>query len=234
MIGPLRPTGELGSLTADVGADSSAKLLTAVIADERPVIRAGVLTAVRASEDISEVVTCDYRDAVETIDRVVPEVLIIVVRDGDTEPFRIVATTKALHAELRVLALADSTNVTDLREAVISGVDSFLLTSASLADIRDAAANTGRGERVVSPEVAMQLAGSWRRDLDQSMASSLTPREIEVLELLAEGMTNQEIGDHLTVSARTIKTHVQNLLTKLDVPDRTGAVARAFRLGVIR
>lgn len=233
MIGPLRPTGEVRP-DDPLLLDPKERTLTAVVADDRPVIRAGIAAAVRPSDEIGHVVDTGLSDAVETIDRVLPEVLLIYVREGDPEAFRIVATTKALHADLRVLALADATNVTDLREAVIAGVDSFLLTTASMEEIREAAITTGQGDRVISPEVAVQLAGTWERDMDHSMAQSLTPREVEVLELLAEGLTNQEIGTRLSVSGRTIKTHVQNLLTKLDVPDRTGAVARAFRLGVIR
>lgn len=214
-------------------ASTSTRLATVVIADDRPLVRAG-LRAVLSEERISIVGECRLPDVVSTIDSELPAVLVTVARENDPDPFRVVATVKALHNELRVLVIADAASVVDLREAVISGVDSFLLTDASEQDIRDAIAATARGERVVSPEVAMQLAGSWRQSGDDGGSSPLTPRELEVLQLLAEGLTNQEVGARLGLSARTIKTHVQNLLTKLDVPDRTGAVARAFRLGLIR
>ena len=225
-----------GGHDVDVRTASSTptRLATVVLADDRPLIRAG-LRAVLAGEGISIIGECRLGDVVATVDRGLPSVLVTVARENDPDPFRVVATVKALHAELRVLVIADAASVVDLREAVISGVDSFLLTDASEQDIRDAIAATARGERVVSPEVAMQLAGSWRQSAsDDGGPTPLTPRELEVLQLLAEGLTNQEVGGRLGLSARTIKTHVQNLLAKLDVPDRTGAVARAFRLGLIR
>ena len=214
-------------------ATSATRVATVVFADDRPLVRAG-LRAVLTGDGVSIVGECGLGDVVATVGRELPSVLVTVARENDPDPFRVVATVKALHAELRVLVIADAASVVDLREAVISGVDSFLLSDASEQDIRDAIAATARGERVVSPEVAMQLAGSWRQGNDEGGPSPLTPRELEVLQLLAEGLTNQEVGTRLGLSARTIKTHVQNLLSKLDVPDRTGAVARAFRLGLIR
>jgi DNA-binding NarL/FixJ family response regulator len=212
---------------------AATRVATVVLADDRPLVRAG-LRAVLGSDGVDIVGECEVSGVVATVDRELPTVLVTVARENDPDPFRVIATVKALHAEIRVLVVADAASVVDLREAVISGVDSFLLTDASEQDLRDATTATARGERVVSPDVAMQLAGSWRQSGEEGGPSPLTPRELEVLQLLAEGLTNQEVGTRLGLSARTIKTHVQNLLSKLDVPDRTGAVARAFRLGLIR
>lgn len=205
----------------------------ALVADDRPLVRAG-LEAVVGAGDVDVTDSVPLGGIVQAVEEALPNVLVVAVRANDPDPFRVVATAKSLHPELRVLAIADAASVVDLREAVIAGVDSFLLSDASRGDIRDAVTATARGERVVSPEVAMQLAGSWRGDASSDEPAPLTPRELEVLQLLTEGLTNQEIGDRLGLSARTIKTHVQNLLSKLDVPDRTGAVARGFRLNLIR
>lgn len=210
------------------------RIATVVTADDRPLVRAGLRALLTGADGVELVGESTLSHVVETVDRELPAVLVTVARENDPDPFRVVATVKALHRELRVLVIADAASVVDLREAVVSGVDSFLLTGSSERDIRDAVTATARGERVVSPDVAMQLAGSWRQGGEDNGASALTPRELEVLQLLAEGLTNQEVGARLGLSARTIKTHVQNLLSKLDVPDRTGAVARAFRLGLIR
>ncbi len=206
-----------------------------VAADDRPLVRAGLRGVLTGVAGVDLVADCALDRVVDTVGRELPSVLVTVARENDPDPFRVVATVKALHPEMRVLVVADAASVIDLREAVISGVDSFLLSDAGEDEIRDAVTATARGERVVSPQVAMQLAGSWRQGAGtEGGASALTPRELEVLQLLAEGLTNQEVGTRLGLSARTIKTHVQNLLGKLDVPDRTGAVARAFRMGLIR
>jgi DNA-binding NarL/FixJ family response regulator len=225
--GAMSELGGLLSSEAVVGAPAT----TVLVCDARPVVRAG-LRAILAEQDL--VGECGLDNAVEQVQELRPAILVAGLRDDDPETFRIVATAKALHDTLRVLVVADGATVIDLREAVIAGVDSFLLTSAPAEELRDAVMRTAKGERIISPSIAMQLAGTWRHEPRESGASALTPRELEVLQLLAEGLTNQQVGSRLGLSARTVKTHVQNLLVKLDVPDRTGAVARAFRLGLIR
>ena len=206
---------------------------TIVVADDRPMIRAGILAALALDDNLVVAADCPLRLAVEAVETHRPDVMVVVLREGDPEPFRAMAAAKALRDELHVLSLADNVTSSGLREAVIAGTDGFLLTHAPLAEVASAIAATARGERVVSPEVAVHLVGSWRSS-DGPDRASLTPREMDVLELLAEGMTNSDVGARLEVSPRTVKTHVQNLLAKLDVPDRTGAVARGFRLGLIR
>ncbi len=204
---------------------------TVLVCDPRPLVRAGLATIIGSDAVIGD---CPPQHAVDRVTGQPPDVLVAGLRDDDPETFRVVATAKAVHDDLRVLVVADGATVIHLREAVIAGVDSFLLSSVSALELRDAVTRTARGERVVSPSIAMQLAGPWRHESRDAGASALTPREIEVLQLLAEGLTNQRVAARLGLSARTVKTHVQNLLVKLDVPDRTGAVARAFRLGLIR
>jgi DNA-binding NarL/FixJ family response regulator len=203
----------------------------AVVCDARPVVRAGLE---RVLEDLGEVTVADLPEVGDAIGSTVPSVLVAGLRIDDTETFQAIATATTATPTLRVLVVADGATVIDLREAVLAGVDSFLLASAPTGEVRDAAVATARGDRVISASIAMQLAGSWRSEPRDSGASALTARELEVLQLLAEGLTNDRIGERIGLTSRTVKTHVQNLLTKLDASDRTGAVARGFRLGLIR
>lgn len=207
---------------------------TAVVVDDRPLVRAGLATILEHGNDISVVAANPLADLVASVRAIQPSVVVVGIPTDDVDPFRPIAAANAISNVLYVLALTDRADGIDLREAVIAGVDSFLLTSSTATELRDAALATSRGERIVSPEIAMELAGSWRTDPRRGRQPALTPRESEVLELLAEGMTNQQVGAALGLSARTIKTHVQNLLTKLNAPDRTGAVAQAFRTGLLR
>ncbi|HEX2026397.1 MAG TPA: response regulator transcription factor [Nitriliruptorales bacterium] len=208
--------------------------VTAVVADDRPLVRAGLREALSGGDGDTAVADGSVGEVVDLIETVRPDVLVVVLRGQSPDPFRAVATAKALRDDLRVLVLADEVTAADLREAVVAGADGFVLTSAPLAEIRRAVVATARGERVVSSDVAMHLVGVWRPEHDRPQRAALTARETDVLRLLAEGLTNQQIADRLTLSPRTVKTHVQNLLGKLDVPDRTGAVARGFRLGLLR
>jgi DNA-binding NarL/FixJ family response regulator len=202
-----------------------------LVCDARPLVLAG-LTTVLADRGL--VASCELQAALNAVTEHDPDVLVAGLRVDDPGTFAVVAGAKASRPELRALIIADGATVIDLREAVIAGVDSFLLTSAPTAEIQDAVLRTARGDRVISPSIAMQLAGTWRQEVTEAGASALSPRELEVLQLLAEGLTNQQVASRLSLTARTVKTHVQNLLVKLDVPDRTGAVARGFRLGLIR
>ena len=200
-MNPTTPAPDAPTAVADATTTT-----TVLVADGRPVVRAG-LGAVLGDEAIELLGDCALEETVERVTAERPQVLVVGLRDDDPETFRVVATAKAVHDELHALVVADGATVIDLREAVIAGVDSFLLSSVTAEELRDAVTRTARGERIVSPSIAMQLAGRQRR---------------------RTGLAR------LGLSARTVKTHVQNLLVKLDVPDRTGAVARAFRLGLIR
>ena len=207
---------------------------TVVAVDARPIVRAGleVLLGGAAVLDVQSV--CGPEDASAAIEEHLPAVLVVSVGAEDPDPFQVVATAKALHPALHVLVLTDGSSVIDLREGVAAGADSFLLTTASLDEIADGVIATARGERAVSPAIAMQLALAWRDDRRSAGGSTLSARELEVVACMADGMTNQQVAEQLGLSARTVKTHVQNVLVKLDAADRTGAVATALRQGLIR
>jgi DNA-binding NarL/FixJ family response regulator len=203
----------------------------AVVCDSRPIVRAGLASVIASLGAVSEA-GLDEVPAAVTAGRT--DVLVAGLRIDDADTFPVIAARTSADPSLRVLIVADGATVIDMREAVIAGVDSFILASAPVGEVRDAAAATARGDRIISPSIAMQLAGSWRHEPHATGAASLSTRELEVLQLLAEGLTNERIGERVGLSARTVKTHVQNLLLKLDAADRTGAVARGFRLGLIR
>jgi DNA-binding NarL/FixJ family response regulator len=203
---------------------------TAVVASARPLLLEGLAAAL--ADDLQVVDRIRPTSIVTSVAEHRPDLLVLAVRGREDEPFGAVARATSGQPGLKVLVVADAASVTELREAVVAGVQSLLLGDAEIAEVRRAALATLAGERVLDPEVAIQLAGSWSGD-QGAAAAALTARELDVLGLLAEGMTNKDIGTELTLSPRTVKTHVQNLLVKLDTPDRTGAVAQGFRRGLI-
>jgi len=215
----------------DRGSTAGAPMWRAVVCDTRPVVRAGLATVIASLGPVCE---ASLHEVPAVVSAGRTDVLVAGLRIDDADTFPVIAARTSADPELRVLVVADGATVIDMREAVIAGVDSFVLASAPVGEIRDAAAATARGDRIISPSIAMQLAGSWRTEPHASGAASLSTRELEVLQLLAEGLTNERIGERGGLSSRTVKTHVQNLLLKLDAADRTGAVARGFRLGLIR
>lgn len=183
---------------------------TALVCDDRPVVRVGLWQTLVADLDVVDEGSISDTPALVSEHR--PTLLVIGLRDDDPATFHAAARAKAALDGLHVLVVADGATVIELREAVIAGVDSFVLTSSSLTELQDAALRTAQGERVISPAIALQLSGGWREESEERGVSQLTPRELEVLQLLAEGLTNQQIGTRLELSPRTVKTHVQNLL----------------------
>jgi len=203
---------------------------TLVVSDDRPVLRAGLAAMLHPYPVAAQLPIEGLTDAIADLDA---DVLVIGVRDDDPSTFAAVAAITTRQRDLAVVAVADSATVIELREAVIAGIGSFLLTTATAEELRDAVRRTYAGERVVAPSIAMQLAGNWRPSEATSAAANVTHAELEVLRHAANGLTNEAIAKELGIGARTVKTRMQSLLTKLDVPDRTAAVARALRLGLI-
>jgi DNA-binding NarL/FixJ family response regulator len=214
---------------------SHARIATVVATDSRPIARAGLAAVLEGSPGVLLAAIVDPRHAQKALAEHLPSVLLVSVPGTDTDPFRVVVEARQHHPTIHTLLLTDAASVVDVQTGVAAGVDSFLLSSAGPDELVEGIVTTARGERALSPELAMHLASAWRdTSSSRGRGDHLTARELEVLAQLAEGLTNQQIGEELDMSTRTVKTHVQSLLTKLDAADRTAAVARAFRQGLVR
>jgi two-component system nitrate/nitrite response regulator NarL len=113
------------------------------------------------------------------------------------------------------------------------GVAGFLTKAATLAQICDTIAAVARGETVLAPEVQSGLVAELRNRNDHASRPVLSERELQVLRLVAEGLSGPQIGAQLFISASTVKTHVRSALEKLGVSDRAAAVAEAMRRGLL-
>lgn len=212
---------------ADQPDDAACNIL---VADDRPVVRAGLVALLHPFTVVDAVAMADLVDARLDTDA---QLLVAGVRDDQPAAFQAIAKATKRRPELLVLVVANSASVIELRDAVIAGVHSFLLMGVGTQELHQAVRQTAAGERVIAPSIAMQLASSWSSEPSRTGATAVTERELEVLRLVAEGLTNDRISDRLDLPSRTVKTHVQNVLAKLEAPDRTAAVARALRLGLI-
>ena len=203
----------------------------AVVAASRPLLQAGIETMV-AGAGLTVVGTTIPDELVMAVADLRPDVVVVAITDDAGDPFTEIARITTVHPDCNVLAITEAASIIELREAIVAGVQSLLLADCTREELRDAIRQTAGGTRVLAPDVAMQLAGSWTAE-PAGGESQLTARELQVLQWLAEGMTNAAIAEELDLSPRTVKTHVQNLLVKLDARDRTGAVAQGFRRGLI-
>jgi two-component system nitrate/nitrite response regulator NarL len=213
--------------------DQRKQRVRVVVADDHPLYREGVVRALSASGQVEIVAEAeDGRSALAEIQEHKPDVALLDYKLPELDG---VAITNAVVREqlptrvLLVSAFADSGIV---YKALETGAAGFVSKEARREQIVDAVLACSRGENVVPPDVAAGLVSEIRlRKQDDTPA--LTPREQEILHLIASGKSLPEIAKELFLGLTTVKTHVQHLYEKLGVSDRAAAVASAMRRGLI-
>ncbi|GAB1820703.1 response regulator [Herbidospora sp. RD11066] len=205
-------------------------MIRLMIVDDHPVVREGLRGMIDGHEDITVVGEAGSGDeAVVRARELTPDVVLMDLRmpGGDG-----VAATKGILAgrpAARVIVLTTYETDQDIVRAVEAGAAGYLLKDTSRADLLGAIKAAARGETVLSPSVATRLVTRMRAPV----IDSLSPRETEVLSLVARGLTNGEIGRELFISETTVKTHLLRVFGKLGVSDRTAAVTTALDRGLL-
>ncbi len=200
-------------------------MIRVLLVDDHPVVRAG-LVGILAGEPDLEVVgeAASAAEAVAAARATRPDVVLMDLRmpGGDgvcatTEVLRVVPAT-------RVLVLTTYENDGDILRAIEAGATGYLLKDAARSELLNAIRAAARGETVLAPTVATRLVDRLRRP-----TADLSAREVEVLRLVAKGLSNADIGRELSISEATVKTHLLRTFNKLGVSDRTAAVTTFFR-----
>jgi DNA-binding NarL/FixJ family response regulator len=201
-----------------------------VVVDDHAVMRAGVV-ALLAPEPGIEVVAeaIDGRQAVELVERLRPEVALMDLRMPGLDGVEATAQIVARGTGTRVLILTTYETDADIERAVEAGAIGYLLKDATREQLADAIHAAARGETVLAPRVAQRLVARMR----QPAPAALTAREVDVLNAVADGLSNVDIGRRLVIAEATVKTHLLRIFAKLDVSDRTHAVVVALDRGLI-
>lgn len=202
-----------------------------LLVDDHAVVRAGLRALLESQEDLTIVgEASDPTSALDGAKKTKPDLVLMDLNLGDGES-GVDATARLmdLPEPPQVLVLTTYDTETDIMAAIGAGAAGYLLKDAPPDDVFRAIRSIARGESVLAPAVAATL---MRRS--GSADHMLTEREIQIVNLLAEGISNREIADHLIVSVATVKAHLSHIYTKLDVETRAGAVARAIDLRIIR
>jgi len=206
-------------------------VIRVLVADDHPIVRAGIVALLSDAEDVQVVdAVADGETAVAAAVATRPDIVLMDLRmpglDGTAATGRITAALPAT----RVVVLTTYESDDAILEAITAGASGYLLKAAPEAEILAGLRSVASGGTVMAPAIAAALARGIRQ---QQSAPRLSDREREVLALVAQGLSNPEIGRRLHVTEATVKTHLLHAFEKLGVSDRTRAVTRAMELGLL-
>ncbi len=213
--------------------------ISVLVVDDHPMVREGLRSMLKAP-DIQVVGEAGTgRQAVALVQSLAPDVVLMDIRMPDMDGLEAMARIKRVRPSTRVIIVTTYQSTAYLLRALAGGASGFVLKDISrealLNTIRSVVAGgTGVDEQFLQ-QALRQIQGSVEPDETvPKLLEPLTPREMDILWLMAEGLTNAAIARALGISPTTVKSYVQTILQKLDATDRTQAVVKAFRLGLIR
>jgi DNA-binding NarL/FixJ family response regulator len=210
-----------------------------LIADDQELVRTGFRMILKAEPDIDVVgEAADGAEAVELARRLRADVVLMDIRMPILDGLEATRRLLAASSETRVLILTTFDLNEYVYEALRAGASGFLLKDAPAAQLVTAVRVIANGEALIAPSITRRLIAEFARrpppnDKPERM-QELTARELEVLRLVARGLSNAEIANELFVSDATVKTHVARILMKLDLRDRVQAVVAAYESGLVQ
>jgi DNA-binding NarL/FixJ family response regulator len=202
--------------------------ITILTADDHPLIRDGLAAVLRAESGLQVVAeAANGEEAIEAYARLRPDIVLMDLRmpvmDG-------LAATRAILTDdpnARIIVLTTYDGDEDIHRALAAGARGYLLKDMMRTDLLNVIRAVHRGQRGIPAPVAARLA-------EHTPRIGLTPRELEVLRLVADGLSNMQVAERIGRTEGTVKVHLKNILQKLDAKDRTEAVTTALRRGFIR
>lgn len=204
-----------------------------LIADDHAVVRRG-LKALIETEEGMEIVgeAADGREAAIKASSLHPDVILLDLVMPNVDGIGAIQEIRKKNPQARILVLTSFSEDRRVLKAIEAGALGYLLKDASPAELLRAIRDVYGGQSALNPAVARKLIRRISEPVEQSRVEGLTPREVEVLRLIARGLTNKEIGERLYISEPTVRTHVSSILMKLDLPNRTQAALYAVRKGL--
>ena len=199
-----------------------------LIADDHITVLEGLCAIIGRQPDMCVVAEASNgREAVERWVESRPDVALLDLRMPELDGVGVTETIRGQDAAARVIVLTTYDTDNDILRAIRAGAKAYLLKDSRREELLDCIRRVHRGETCITPSMVEKLAAGLSSE-------SLTGRELEVLTLLAQGMSNKEIGARLSITETTVKSHVRAIFTKLNVLSRTEAVTAANRRGLIQ
>ena len=206
-----------------------------LVADDHPIVRSGLKKVLDAQPDLE--VVGEAQDGAEAVKKALAEEVDLAILDVSMPKTTGIQAAAELHKrkpDLRLLMLSMYDSEQFLFESLKAGASGYVLKSAADEDIVDAARATMRGESFLYPSAVNTLVRDYVDRGAEEQPDILTPRELEVLKLIAEAHTSKEIAEQLVISVKTVERHRQNILDKLGLRDRVELTRYAIRRGLIQ
>jgi len=213
-----------------------------LVVDDHALFRRGI-TAVLANQKNLEVVgeASDGLEAIEKAEAIVPDIVLMDLNMPHCSGLEATQALQTKMPQVDILVLTVSDNEADLFAAVKFGAKGYILKNTEPEELIQAILHITQGGVIVSPIMATKLLTEFKgleaegkREAIQETESNLSPREGEVLQLVAQGATNKQIADSLFISENTVKTHLRNIMEKLHLANRSQAAAYAVERGLVK
>lgn len=210
-------------------------MIKVLFVDDHEMVRIGVSAYLTAQPDMKVVGEADNgKTAIDLALSLRPDIILmdLVMKEMDG----IEATRQIIESwpEAKIIIVTSFLDDEKVYPALEAGATSYMLKTSKASDIADAVRSTFHGQSILEPEVAGKMMLKMRQKIKVELYEDLTTREMEILLLMTEGKSNQEIADELFIALKTVKTHVSNILSKLQVQDRTQAVIYAFKHSLVK
>lgn len=207
--------------------------VTLLVVDDHEVVRRGIASLVAGSDIRLVAEAADGDEATKLARKHKPDVVLLDVRMGGRDGLDAIKQIRSAAPNTRVVMLSAFDNTTYVARAVSAGAHDYLLKSVTRKELLDALTGAASGAAPTRAGELKRIAGAMsQREPPANSDVPLTPRETQVLRLIAMGLSNKEISESLEISIETVKEHVQNLLRKLALEDRTQAAVWAIRHGI--
>lgn len=199
-----------------------------LVVEDHPIVRQGLVALLNVVEGV-EIVgqASDGAEAVKQFDACHPDVTLIDLRLPKMSGVEVIQRVRTSHAHARFIVLTTFDGDEDIYRALQAGARAYLLKGMSVEVLISAIRSVHAGKSIIPPAIAQRLA-------ERMATEELTQREQDVLEQIVRGKSNKEIGAALDISEATVKTHINNLLGKLGVEDRTQAATAAIQRGLVQ
>ncbi|WP_172372605.1 response regulator [Sporosarcina jiandibaonis] len=210
-------------------------MIKILLVDDHEMVRIGVSAYLKIQPDME--VVGEAVNGIEAVDKALELRPDIILMDMVMPGMNGAEATKAIidqWPEAKIMIITSFLDDDKVYPALEAGAISYILKTSNAKRIAEAIRETLKGQTVLEPEVTTKMMKRMRVGNQSSLHEQLTERELEVLLLISKGKTNQEIADELFIAIKTVKTHVSNLLSKLEVQDRTQAVIYAFKHQLVK